>query len=141
MKVITVRPDGSRRVVTRNTEPSLTDQSQAKACDVNQIMIRYKKTGQVTHLAKNQGVYADVSEIPDLTEALNKVSAATAAFETVPAYIRKLVDNDPVKFIEFLQNPQNDDLAIKLGLKVAKQKPSDTVPSVEEQPKTDEVKK
>jgi len=130
MKIIEIRSNGTKRVATVNTEPSKTDQSQAKACDVNNIIAKYKKTGQLTHLKSKQGTYADLSEVTDLLGALTTVQKAQEAFETLPASLRKKLNNDPVRFIEYLKDPKNDEEAIKLGLKV--KKASDTVPSVEE---------
>lgn len=63
MKLIEIRENGSKRVVTINEEPSKTDQSFAKQVNINNIMARYIKTGQLTHLRNQQGVYADMSEI------------------------------------------------------------------------------
>lgn len=121
MKKVEIRPDGSRRVYTVNEQPSKTDQSQAPACDVNNIMAKYKKTGQITHLARKQGVYADVSQISDLQTAIEQVQSANNAFMSIPAELRAKLNNDPVKFIEYLQDPSNDEESIKYGLKTPKQ--------------------
>jgi len=117
MKKIEIRPNGTKRVSTVNTEPSKTDQQWKKSCDVNEIVTRYKKTGQLNHVRANQGTYADVSQIPDLLTSLLQVKKAEEAFLTVPAELRKKLDNDPVQFIEYLQDPKNDDEARKFGLK------------------------
>lgn len=130
MKKIEIRPDGSRRVYTEITGVSKTDQSQKEACDVNNIMSRYKKTGQITHLAKKQGVYADLTQISDLQSAIQQVQQAKTAFMTLPAELRAQLNNDPAKLVEFLQNPKNDELAIKYGLKDA------PPPTIRETPKT-----
>lgn len=118
--IITLRPNGSKRIQTVNTEPSKTQQQFAKECDVNEIIRKYIKTGQISHLAKNQGVYADVSEIPDLHSAMMQVSQAQQAFDSLPAELRKRFGNSPVAMVEFLSNPMNDDEAIELGLKTKK---------------------
>lgn len=122
MKKIEIRADGSRRVYTVNTEPSKTDQSQKKQCDVNEIIARYKKTGQVSHLAKNQGVYADISEIPDLLTATSNVQKAQDAFMTLPAKIRKMFDNDAIAFVNYMSDPTKVEEQIKLGLRDPLQK-------------------
>lgn len=109
-----------RRVFTVNEEPSLTDQSQAKEADINEIIRKFERTGQITHLAKNRGIYADLSMLTDLQTAMEEVKFAEEAFMTIPADIRAKFDNDPTKLISFLANPANDDEAIKLGFKEPK---------------------
>lgn len=126
MKVIEIRKNGTKRVYTVNNEPSKTDQSQAKECDVNHIMKKYMKTGQITHLAKVRGTYADVSAIPDLNEALSIVKQADESFSSLPAQVRKRFGNDPSQLLEFLKDPKNDEEAIQLGLKESRQKSDNT---------------
>ena len=50
---------GKRKVITVNLENSLADQSFKEDCDVNVIISRYKKTGQLPSSVK-QGIYADI---------------------------------------------------------------------------------
>lgn len=109
-----------KRVFTVNEDPSLTDQSQAKEADINEIIRKFERTGQITHLAKNRGIYADLSMLTDLQTAMEEVKFAEEAFMTIPADIRAKFDNDPTKLISFLANPANDDEAIKLGFKEPK---------------------
>lgn len=128
MKIIEKRANGTTRVYTKNDEPSLTDQSWAKDCDVNNIIAKYIKTGQISHLAKHQGQYADVSAIPDLQSALDQVTKAQQAFDDLPSNLRKRFGNSPVEMVNFLSDPKNDQEAISLGLKVKKLAPETPVP-------------
>jgi len=134
MKKTEIRPNGTKRVHTVNTEPSKTDQQWKKSCDVNEIVTKYKRTGQLSHVRSQQPVYQDVSEIPDLLTSLTQVQKAKDAFLTVPAELRKKLDNDPVKFIEYLNEPSNNDEAIKYGLKNRPTPPPQNTP---EEPKKD----
>ena len=115
-KVIVRRADGSRRVYTRNDEPSMTQQQFKDECDVNNIMAKYRKTGELYHLARKQGVFADVSQITDYQTMLNQVHDAKAAFGALPSHLRRRFENDPGQLLEFLRNPNNRDEAIELGL-------------------------
>lgn len=133
------RENGSIRVFSVNNDPSKTDQSFAEQCDINNIIKRYQQTGQVTHLAKNQGIYSDVSEIPDLQGAFQAVQDASFAFSTLPASIRDRFKNNPIEFVEFLQNPENDAEAISLGLKTSTQ--TGTLPKEESGNKRKRVSK
>jgi phage internal scaffolding protein len=47
---------------------------------------------------------------------LNQVIAAEDEFMRLPADLRARFENDPAQLIEFLENLENKDEAIKLGL-------------------------
>jgi len=115
-KIITRRPNGSIRVATRNSQPSRTDQQYTEEADINNIMRRYEKTGQLPSRSSKIGIYADVSQLPDLLTASNIVHDARTKFEALPSKIRERFANDPAQMIKFLQNPQNLEEAQKLGL-------------------------
>lgn len=116
MKVFTKRPNGSLKVSTVYEMPSKTDTSYAKDCDVNEIIRRFKKTGHISHLAKGQASYSDVSEIPDLVTAMDQVSKAQQAFDALPADIRLRFGNSPVNMVNFIADESNRSEAEKLGL-------------------------
>lgn len=120
MKKITMRPNGTKRVQIMNEEPSKTQQQFKDECDINNIVRKYKATGQLTHLSSKQGVYADVSEITDLQESLQKVQQASDAFNTLPAELRRRFGNNPQQLLEFLQDPRNFEEGVKLGIYEAK---------------------
>ncbi|QCQ84845.1 internal scaffolding protein [Blackfly microvirus SF02] len=94
---------------------SLTSQAPAEETDINKIMARVLK-GQTVLASNGQPFYGDVSEFGGLQEAIIKVQEADELFIQYPAEMRERFDNDPVKFVEFLENPQNKEEAIKLGL-------------------------
>lgn len=97
---------------------SRTKQAMSKECDINNIMARYAKTGLLTHTNRYAGQYADLGTATDLHEAHNVIIAADAAFSSLPAAVRTRFDNDPEKFLEFVQNPDNLDEINSLGLGV-----------------------
>lgn len=117
MKEIIVRPNGTKKVVTINNEPSRTSQQWKDIVDVNNIMKKYKKTGTVTHLRNAEnGVYMDLTEIQDYMGSLLQIKKAEEAFQQIPAVLRQRFNQDPSQLISYLQNPENHDEAIKLGL-------------------------
>lgn len=116
MKKVEKLANGRVRVVTVNEEPSMTDQSFKELTDVNVIMSRYEKTGELVHQARSQGVYADVSGIRDYHESLQKVLDAHSAFASLDANVRNRFSNDPGKFLEFMSDSKNLDEAVELGL-------------------------
>lgn len=135
IEVIETKRGKRIRVCTINDttiDPDRTDQSQAADCDINNIVRRYKKTGQISHLAKSKGVYADLSLLPDtLLDAHMMIQQASDAFMQLPAEVRKKFRNDPEEMIQFLNDPKNSEEAIKLGLLVRKDPPTNTGTSSE----------
>lgn len=124
-KIITRRPDGSRRVQTINEDVSLTDQQWKEDVNINTIMDRFQKTGRINHTSGKQGVYADVSQIPDLLTASNIVKDASEKFASLNSKIRERFSNDPLKMVSFLQDPQNYDEAVNLGMLTKKEMKND----------------
>lgn len=120
---ITVRPDGSIRVQEINEQPSLARQEFKKDCDINEIIKKYKKTGQITHMASHAGKYLDLTEVGDYMDSMNKVIQAKSAFDALPSELRNRFKNDPALLLEFVHDAKNYDEAAKLGLVPERQKP------------------
>lgn len=105
-----------RRVKFVCDGPSLTKQAMLAECDINGIMKRFEKTGIITHLAKREAYFADVSSVPDFATAIKVVEDAERMFMSLPAQVRKEFENDPVKYVEFCSNPANIDRMRELGI-------------------------
>lgn len=119
--------DGNRvRVQTVNNQPSKTHQHFKDQCDINKIIAKYKTTGEFNHLTNRQGRYADVSQITDYQESMQKVLNANAAFASLPSQIRARFQNDPAQLLAFLQDEKNYDEGVKLGLFNPKETPPQT---------------
>lgn len=95
---------------------SRTKQSQEPATNINNIVAKYMKTGQLTHISETLGQYRDVSGLPDLHEAMNLVAAAQSSFNELPAAIRKRVGHDVANFLPFIDDPANLEECVELGL-------------------------
>lgn len=117
MKEFYTRPNGKRGVRTVSQEPTLTQQQFKDDCEVNIIMKRLLKTGQMPRFQTKTGVYADLTELPDYQQACQTVAKATQAFGELPSELRNKFKNNPELLIEFLDDKKNDDEAIKLGLR------------------------
>ncbi len=128
-KVVLVRKDGSRRVVTVNRSPSKTDPSMQDECNVNLIMDRFHRTGQISHLANAQGIFADVSNVVDLLGSMQRIESAKAGFAALSPQLRSFFKNKMENMVAFLADSQNDELAIEMGLKVAPKVPDKFVKS------------
>lgn len=129
-KLITIRPNGTKRVQTVNTLPSRTQKQFQKDCNVNNIMAKFKKTGTITHVRNAQnGVYMDLTNIPDYATALMQIKHAQESFLQIPAHIRAKFNNDPSLLISYLKNPENHPEAIKHGLLIQKPKRDEQTPN------------
>lgn len=100
------------------TPPERTKQSFVAECDINNILKQFKATGMINHVkqAAALGTYVDLPEVDDFQASLNSVMRAEQAFASLPSKLRARFDNDPATFLEFFQDPKNQDEAIKLGL-------------------------
>lgn len=104
-------------VDTDTPGPSLTRQEFADECDINTIMARYETTGILpSHQRAGDPQYLDLSDVPDLRTSIDLMRDAESAFMRLPATIRREFDNDPVRFVEFAQNPQNLEKMREWGL-------------------------
>jgi phage internal scaffolding protein len=96
-------------------DPSLAQQHMKDECDINVIVERFGVTGQLP-VAPLEPSYGDFSGVGDYHTALNAIKAADTAFMGLPAKLRAKFDHDPNALLQFLQNEQNRDEAIMLGL-------------------------
>lgn len=105
-----------KAVVLANDEPETkADQSFKKSVDINRIMERYTKTGNIEHARNYEGQYADVSEI-DFQRSLEIVSSVRSMFHDLPAATRARFEHNAGKFLAFVQDPQNAETLRSLGL-------------------------
>lgn len=109
-------------------DESLAVQSSKDECDINVIVRRFGLTGE---LPSNLRVplsedYRDVEF--DLGVALRFVNEANRAFMQMPAEVRDRFNNDAQKFVKFVENPDNAEECVKLGLAVKKPVPVKPAP-------------
>jgi len=119
---------------------SLTKQSFTRECDINNIMAKYQKTGTIDHVNKHQGSYGYATS-DDFQTALETVARGRRMFEELPSSIRTKFENDPAKFLDFVQDKNNLKEMQELGL--ANKLQQDPIPAekVEDQiPEGDEKK-
>lgn len=106
------------RVLARSNDEVRTHQSFAEDADINRILGRYRTTGFVADVALGTPVYADFSDAASYMESLNKLNEAERLFAALPARVRARVENDPSKLIAFVEDPENADELVELGLKI-----------------------
>lgn len=100
-----------------------TQQKFEGECNINTIMTKYNSNIDLLNAslrlqgATRQPQYGDFSNIPDFMTANQMIIDANNAFSQLPAKLREKFANDPSKLISWLDNPDNNAEAIKLGLK------------------------
>lgn len=117
------RDDQDNLVVDRKTgelvpDPSMTKQAFMAECDINNIVRDFtpQAMAELTLLNLQSGKYQDLPDQADYQLYLEQCRAAQAAFDSLPAKLRARFDNDPAKFLEFFNDPANQEEAVKLGL-------------------------
>lgn len=101
---------------TINNEPSKTKQEGRLDADVNRIVATYGRTGMWANVNPRQPTYGDVSEMLELEQALELVNHAKREFMTLPAHVRALAQNDPVKLLGMLADPAQVEVLKAAGL-------------------------
>lgn len=94
---------------------SLAQEHMAKEADINTIVKRFMRTGTLP--IKNGGYYADVSS-NDLLTMRNAIADMDSHFQSLPARIRRRFGGDPYQLVRWIENPDNHEEAVKLGLMV-----------------------
>jgi len=106
---------GPRVVCDTSVLPDRAKQSMKDQCDINFIMGRYLKSGNVDWLAKHAPSYGDIEPI-DFHQAMGIVAKAKEAFADLPSDVRKRFSQSPADFLAFCQDAGNMDEARRLGL-------------------------
>jgi phage internal scaffolding protein len=99
-------------------DPGLTEQHHKNECDINNIMSKFSPDVLTAHALNYAGNYGDYSDMPDYHTALNMIRQIDNMFLDVPAEIRAKFNNDPASFIDFVNNPDNREAMVELGLVV-----------------------
>lgn len=106
--------------------PSMTKQSFRKECDIDSIVAKAKNEGFIPVMNGGEPFYGDVSNVVGYKEALDTVRDAEGLFGQFDASIRERFKNDPGELISFLEDQNNKEEAIKLGL-IAKKQEQETI--------------
>lgn len=93
---------------------SQTEQSHKNECDINKIVARALKSG-VLPVVSDRGLFGDFSNV-DYQNMQIKIARAKEQFMRLPVNIRTRFSNDVGSLLEFIDNPDNKEEAVKLGL-------------------------
>lgn len=100
------------------TGESMTKQSHKDECDINKIIKSYTRAGFDVFKQPVYTVGNEVMMVDDVTfhQAMDIVAKSKESFEAMPSAVRKRFQNDPSQLMAFLQNADNYDEALKMGL-------------------------
>lgn len=110
---------------------SLAKQSFAEECDINTIVKRFGLTGKLPENIR-MPTYGDFSGVKNFHDAMNAIAQANEAFDAMPAHVRTRFDNDAGKFVDFCNDENNREEAVKLGLVPPKPIQTDPAPAPQE---------
>lgn len=110
------RYSAPHKVKVQFTTPGRTKQSHKDECDINYIMARFNKTGQLPDMIKRNPQYGDFSNPLTYQESQNVVIHAQTQFASLSAKVRERFGNNPQKFLEFAVDPKNGEEMVRLGL-------------------------
>lgn len=115
---LVIRKFGDRPRVKQEIgeDPGQVQQHLQEETDINNIMAKYRKTGELRHVTKMAGDYGDFSQVPDYRTAMQQIIEADALFMELPAKVRDRFGNDPAQFIEFATDEKNIEELRKMGL-------------------------
>jgi hypothetical protein len=103
--------------ISYNNDETLTQQQFAEDCDLNVLAIRFGLTGKPLPVeAIDPRYYGDMTDVPDLRTALDLVNDAKNKFMDLPSRIRTRFDNQPAKLWAFVNDPDNAEEAVRLGI-------------------------
>lgn len=103
------------KISLKCTGPGRTKQSFKAECDINQIMARFRKTGTVDFTNKHEPRYGDVTAF-EYQSAVCTVAAAKSMFNDMPSHLRARFENEPARFLAFVNDERNRAEAEQLGL-------------------------
>lgn len=103
-------------------EPSLAQQSSKDECDINTIIARFGLGYQMPEGVKPPQ-YGDFTGVVDFQTALNAVIQAERSFMALDADTRARFNNEPQRFLEFCEKPENGEELVRLGLAVKRPDP------------------
>lgn len=105
-------------------DKGFTVQADRDDADINTIIKRFVKSGQLPPSRGGEPFYGDVSDFGDLQDSLIKIQEANSLFMSYPAEVRERFDNDPVNLVAFLADESNRQEAEDLGLVVKRPVPA-----------------
>lgn len=108
-----------------------TKQEFKDECDINSLMERYKHPELIDFVNKYSPTYGDATGF-EFNEMQDQILGAKNMFADLPAKVRDRFNNDPARFLDFFNDPENAQEAAKMGLLAPK--PVEVIPDPTPEP-------
>jgi len=92
-----------------------TKQSFKDECDINTIMGRYMRTGEMPMINVSYPQYLDCTGI-DFENHMQFIAGAQSMFNELPSDVRNRFKNDPAAFLDFCSDEKNRPELAQMGL-------------------------
>lgn len=92
------------------------DQSHRDSTNINSIIAAFTTNGAQVPLSQQQGHYGNFAAAPSLHEAYEAVFASEQAFAELPSEVRAAALNNPIQFVEMLDDEYGRELLTSAGL-------------------------
>lgn len=99
--------------------PSMTQPQFKEECDINNIIRQSQRTGFLVDpllAVSRMPSYGDFSQTLDFHSAQTLLVQSQEAFLLLPADMRKRFNNNPAELLSFLEDENNREEAIRLGI-------------------------
>lgn len=106
----------TQRVKTQVTGESMAQQNMKAETDINTIVSRYMRTGQMGNpVSEKRPIFGDFTSL-EFMDMQNSIADINQEFSSLPSRVRRRFGDDPHQLIRFVEKPENMAEAIKLGL-------------------------
>ena len=101
--------------VTTSCSSSKTEQSHLDSTDINKIFHDSNHSPELL-IPDSPPTFGDFSDVADFVEMQNRVAEAVSGFEALPSETRAFFDHKPENLVEFMNDPDNVEDAVNMGL-------------------------
>ena len=95
---------------------TITEQDHAKYTDIEYILSKFTREQLLQHNEQFGGQYGDFTDAVDYLEACRITAEADQMFATLPEEIRRHFPGGTPQFLDFVQDPNNEEKAKEIGL-------------------------
>jgi len=105
------------RVQMKPVGKSRTKQSFMDETNINNILKKYDRETMEQQMLNNPGNFIDLPSGLDYQTALNMAINARDAFNALPGTLRANFQNDAKIFLDFMEDPENEEEIVEMGLR------------------------
>ena len=115
----------SRRVIAQFEDDGMTQQHFKDDCDINKIVAKYMRGEDISRYQRTVlELGEDMPTSMELVEAENAYRKVSEAFQSLPAQDRDRFENDPSKFLKYMEDPKNVTESYDLGYRIKPEAPA-----------------